>query len=82
VKYALRKSLTLGTVVAINRFILREVCTKGKESEASRMVARGGGCVLSEVHAEKEETGEHWAYNTVCSVMWEMRLSVKNGICS
>jgi hypothetical protein len=48
------------------------------------MVARVGGCVLSEVHTEKEETGEHWAYNTVCSVTWEMRvkkmLSVKNGI--
>jgi len=48
------------------------------------MVARVGGCVLSEVHAEKEETGEQWAYNTVCSVMWEMRvkkmLRVKNGI--
>jgi hypothetical protein len=79
-----RKSLTSGTVVPINWFILREVCTKGEENEASRMVAGVGGCVLSEVHAEKEETGEHWAYNTVCSVTWEMRvkkmLSVKNGI--
>jgi hypothetical protein len=65
-------------VVAINRFILREVCMKREESEASRMVARVGECVLSEVHTEKEEIGEHWAYNTVCSVTWEMR--VKNGI--
>jgi len=58
-----------GTVVAINGFILREVCTKGEGSEASRMVARVGGCVLSEVHAEKEETDGHWSYNTLCSVM-------------
>jgi hypothetical protein len=33
------------------------------------MVAVVGGCVLSEVHAEKEETGGHWSYNTVCCVM-------------
>jgi len=48
------------------------------------MVANVGGCVLSEVRAEKEETGEHWAYNTVCSVTWEIgvkkMLGVKNGI--
>jgi len=48
------------------------------------MVSRVGGYVLSEVHAEKEETGEHWAYNTVCSLTREMRvkkmLRVKNGI--
>jgi hypothetical protein len=50
------------------------------------VVARAVGCVLSEVHAEKEETDEHWAYNTVCSVAWEMRekkmLIIKNVICS
>jgi hypothetical protein len=27
------------------------------------VVARAVGCVLSEVHAEKEETYEHWTYN-------------------
>jgi len=48
------------------------------------MVAGVGGCVLSEVHAEKEEIDGHWSYNTLCSVMREMRVkkmpSVKNGI--
>jgi len=44
------------------------------------MVARVGGCVLSEVLAEKEETGEHWVYNTVCSVMWEMRVKKMLGV--
>jgi hypothetical protein len=79
VKYALRTKKKFNI-----RHIRREVCTKGEESEASRMVANVGGCVLSEVRAEKEETGEHWAYNTLCSVTWEMgvkkMLGVKNGI--
>jgi hypothetical protein len=32
------------------------------------MVAGVGGCVVSEVQTEKEETDGHWSYNRVCSV--------------